>query len=53
MSNECEWPVNVAESFLKADWLLKPIQTIEAKSVDLGLMLTANINDHDVCCILE
>ena len=35
------------------DWLLKPIETIEAKNVDLGLMLSATIDGQSVYCILD
>ena len=35
------------------NWLLKPIRTIEANNVDLGLMINVSINGHTVRCILD
>ena len=35
------------------NWLLKPVQTFQAYSAKLGLMLTANISGHKVCCTID
>ena len=35
------------------NWLLKPVQTFQAYSADLGLILTANISGHKVCCTID
>ena len=35
------------------NWLLKPIEDFSAQSVDLGLMISATINNQKVCCILD
>ena len=35
------------------NWLLTPVQTLQAYSEDLGLMLTANISGHKVCCTID
>ena len=34
-------------------WLNKPVHTLIANSVDLGLMISAYINGKTVCCILD
>ena len=34
-------------------WLLKPIETLVANSIDLGLMISATIDGQTVCCILD
>ena len=41
------------QSLVDANWLLKPIETLVANSVDLGLLIATTINGQTVCCILN
>ena len=40
-------------NLIDPSWLLKPIETLVANSVDLGLMISATIDGQTVCCILD
>ena len=41
------------QDLINASWLLKPIETLVANSVDIGLMVNATIDGQTVCCILD
>ena len=38
---------------INADWLLKHVEEIDAKNVDLGLMISAKIESHDAHRVLD
>mgnify|MGYP007048898914 CR=1 FL=1 len=41
------------QDLVESSWLLKPIETLVANSVDLGLRIATSINGQTVCCILD
>ena len=41
------------QNLIDPNWLTKPIETLVANAVDLGLLISTKINGQAVCCILN
>ena len=41
------------QELINPEWLMKPVETLVANAVNLGLLISAKINAQTVCCILD